>query len=70
MKAFTTTLLVAASALALGAPSASAAIVCNDEGDCWHVRGRADYKSEFRLRRAPRQLETGSTTGRLWAGGA
>ena len=49
MKALTTTLVVAASALTLAAPSASAAIVCNDEGDCWHVRGHARYKPELRL---------------------
>jgi predicted porin len=39
--------LAAASALAIAAGSASAAIVCNNEGDCWHVKGKADfYKSE------------------------
>jgi hypothetical protein len=48
MKSLTTALLVAASALAL-ATTASADVVCNDEGDCWHIKGRADYKPEFKL---------------------
>ena len=43
MNVLTKTLLVGASALTLVATSASAEIVCNDEGDCWHVRGKADY---------------------------
>lgn len=34
---------VAASALAVSATSASARIVCNAAGDCWHVRGHARY---------------------------
>jgi hypothetical protein len=41
--------LVAAGALALSATTASAAIVCNDEGECWHVKRHATYKPEFRL---------------------
>jgi hypothetical protein len=42
--------LMGASALALGSSSASAArIVCNDEGDCWHVKSDFDYRPEFRL---------------------
>jgi hypothetical protein len=43
-------ILVAASALALTAGSASAAIVCNDDGDCWHVRGRPHFRPELKLR--------------------
>src|SRR6516162_9515752 len=31
--------LTAASIFALSATAAPAAIVCNDEGECWHVRG-------------------------------
>jgi hypothetical protein len=33
--------------LALTATSASAAIVCNAEGDCWHVKEKYDYRPEF-----------------------
>ena len=43
-------ILVAASALALTAGSASAAIVCNDDGDCWHVRGRPHFRPELKFR--------------------
>ena len=43
------TLIVMIGALTLAASSASAAIVCNDEGDCWHMKGEARYKPELRL---------------------
>lgn len=41
--------LVAAGALLVGATGASAAIVCNDDGDCWRVKKRVEYKPELRL---------------------
>ena len=47
---FVNTLLVGASALAIGASSATAAVVCNDEGDCWRVKKRVEYKPELKLR--------------------
>jgi hypothetical protein len=50
MNVFMKAILVGASALTLSAPNASAAIVCNDEGDCWHVRGRPNYGPELKLR--------------------
>jgi hypothetical protein len=34
-------------ALAFTATSASAAIVCNEDGDCWHAKEKYDYKPEF-----------------------
>jgi len=49
MKAISTALLIGASALTLTATAASAAVVCNDEGDCWRVRGRPAYGPELRL---------------------
>jgi hypothetical protein len=49
MRSLTKAVLVAAGALTLAATSASAAVVCNDEGDCWHVKGEAKYKPEFKL---------------------
>jgi hypothetical protein len=36
-----------AGALALTATSASAYIVCNGEGDCWHQKGHYDYHPEW-----------------------
>lgn len=49
MKGLTNAMLGAACALALTATAASADIVCNREGDCWHVKGRLDYRPEFGL---------------------
>ena len=48
MKALTKAILVAASALALTATTASAEIACNAEGDCWHVK-RHDYHPGLKL---------------------
>ena len=44
------TALACASALALSATAAPAAVVCNDEGDCWRVKERRDYDPGLRLR--------------------
>lgn len=30
--------------------SASAAIVCNEDGDCWRVKERYEYRPEFGVR--------------------
>ncbi len=49
MRSLTAAICGAACALALTATAASAAIVCNDEGDCWHVKKRYHYRPEFRL---------------------
>ncbi len=43
-------LTLSAGALTIGAEPASAAVVCNRDGDCWKVRGRPAYKPEFGLR--------------------
>ena len=53
MNILTKAILVGASALALTATAASAEIVCNDEGDCWHVRVRHEYRPEFGVRVYP-----------------
>lgn len=50
MKYFSMALLAAASVVTLNTTSASAAIVCNDDGDCWHVKAKHEYKPEFRVR--------------------
>ena len=49
MNIFISTLVVGASALVLTATAASADVVCNAEGDCWHVKKSAGYKPEFKL---------------------
>lgn len=53
MKLLTKAALVGASALALTATTASAAIVCNGDGDCWHVKKKYDYRPELQLRVHP-----------------
>ncbi len=47
MKVRTAGLMGAVCALALTATAASAEIVCNREGDCWHVSERHPYRPEF-----------------------
>jgi hypothetical protein len=39
-----------ASALTISADEASAAVVCNRDGDCWKVRGKPAYRPEYSLR--------------------
>jgi hypothetical protein len=41
--------LVGASALAMVATSASARVVCNEDGDCWHSKSDYTYNPEFKL---------------------
>ena len=41
--------LVGASALAMTATGASASVVCNADGDCWHARTNYEYRPEFKL---------------------
>jgi hypothetical protein len=45
--------LIGASALLLSCTVASAEVVCNEDGDCWRVRGRVQYKPELRLEVRP-----------------
>jgi hypothetical protein len=45
--------LAALGIMALTATTASAAIVCNEEGDCWHAKKRYDYRPEFHLQVYP-----------------
>ena len=53
MNLLSKSVLTAASVLALTATTASAEIVCNDEGDCWHVRERHVYRPEFGVKVYP-----------------
>jgi hypothetical protein len=41
--------LAAGSALVLIATAAFADVVCNSEGDCWHIKNSADYTPDFKL---------------------
>lgn len=40
---------ISAGAIALTTGSASAYVVCNDIGDCWHVSDQYTYPSESRV---------------------
>ena len=53
MKAITRALLVSAATLAMTAGAASAAVVCNDEGDCWRVKEQRNYEPSLKLRIMP-----------------
>lgn len=43
-------LLGTVAAFALTATAASAKIVCNDDGDCWHVKKYREYPPDVKLR--------------------
>ena len=49
MRSLTTAVMGAACALILGASAASAEIVCNNEGGCWHVKDHGWIKREHGL---------------------
>ena len=53
MHNLTRAILAGAGALALSATFASAEVVCNEDGDCWRVRERYEYKPELRLKVYP-----------------
>ena len=36
-----------------GAATASAEVVCNEDGDCWRIKERYEYKPELKLRVYP-----------------
>jgi hypothetical protein len=46
-------MLAGAAILALTATTASAAVVCNEDGDCWRVRSEPRYEPSLRLRIMP-----------------
>ncbi len=48
MKYLGTALLGAAGILALSVTGASAAIVCNEDGDCWRTKERLTYPPDAR----------------------
>jgi len=66
MRRPTKAILAAAGALVLTAENASAAVVCNDDGDCWHVQGRPDYKPELRLHIHPNNWKWSQSDHYKW----
>jgi hypothetical protein len=61
---------IAAAAAALSlvtlATSASAAIVCNRDGDCWHVKGKYAYDSGWGLTVHPNNWRWGRADKFRW----
>jgi len=57
--------VLAAGALAFSASAASAAIVCNDDGECWHAK-RSDFKPEFKLHVHPDNWQWGPSERFKW----
>ncbi len=53
MKTVTKTLIAAIGVLTMSTAIATAEVVCNEDGDCWRVKERAEYKPEFRLKVYP-----------------
>lgn len=64
MKIFAKTILAGAGALALSATAASAAIVCNADGDCWHVKQNRDYAPTLKLKVYPDSWKWSENEGR------
>lgn len=50
MSKFATVMLGCVALIGLTATAASAKIVCNDDGDCWHVKKYRDYPPDVKLR--------------------
>jgi hypothetical protein len=49
MSALSKSIILGAAALTLASTAASAAIVCNREGECWHHAGEVKYGPELKL---------------------
>jgi hypothetical protein len=58
--------LLSAVGLAVTASSASAYIVCNREGECWHVHSRYAYHPEFGLAVHPDGWAWGANEHYVW----
>jgi hypothetical protein len=65
MNVLTKAILIAASAFALTATTASAEIVCNNDGDCWHAK-RSDFKPELKLQVHPDSWKWSGSEQRRW----
>lgn len=58
--------LVAAGGLAIMTSAASAAIVCNSEGDCWHTHHEYTYQPAFGLTVHPDNWQWGAADHYRW----
>ena len=53
MKNLTKSIVAGAGALVLSTTFVAADVVCNEDGDCWKVRERYEYKPDLRLKVYP-----------------
>ena len=58
--------LIAAAALAITATSASANVVCNGEGECWHVQDHYNYDPAFGVTVHPDNWKWGDADHYRW----
>ena len=58
--------VIASSALFVTVSAASAEIACNDEGDCWHVKTRQEYKPEYKVRVYPNDWKWEEAEGKKY----
>jgi hypothetical protein len=58
--------VVGLSALTMTASAASAAVVCNPEGFCWHVRGHYAYRPEYGVTVHPNNWRWGRADHYRW----
>jgi hypothetical protein len=58
--------LVTVGGLAITTASASAAIVCNAEGECWHTKAEYAYRPEFGLTVHTNDWRWGATDHYTW----
>jgi hypothetical protein len=65
MHVLTKAFFIAASTLTLFATTASAEIVCNNGGDCWHAK-RSDFKPEYKLQVHPDNWKWSGSEQHKW----
>lgn len=58
--------LASAMVLIVGASAASAAVVCNRDGDCWRVSGKPRYEPGLKLRIMPDNWKWGAREHYRW----
>ena len=63
---FVAAALLAVSGVAITAAAASAAVVCNAEGECWHVKHAYKYRPEFGISIHPNDWRWGENDHYRW----
>ena len=66
MKTLVKAIVATACVIALSSTRASAEIVCNDDGDCWHTKTKHEYKPEFKVRVFPDDWKWSESEGKKY----